>query len=55
MFALYVREKKKATFVIEILPAVKSSIHIPKTLLRLKNWEAVTTIIDGVRSFMCGS
>ena len=54
MFALYVREKK-ATFKFEILPTVKFSLHMPISLLSLKNWKAATTIIDGVRFFMCHS
>ena len=51
IFALYVRQKK-TTFEIQILPTVKSSLHIPISLLSLKKWEAMRRIIDGVRFFM---
>ena len=51
MFALYVRQKTLLSK-LQILPTVKISFHIPMSLLSLKNWEAVTRIIDGVRLFM---
>ena len=54
MFALYVRQKK-TNLEINILPTVKFRSHIPITLLSLKNWEAVTKVIDGMRFFMCDS
>ena len=54
IFALHVRQKK-TTFEIQILHTVKLSLHIPISLLNLKNWEAVTWIIDGVCFFMCDS
>ena len=37
IFALYVRQKKKTTFEIQILLTVKSSLHIPISLLSLMN------------------
>ena len=52
--ALYVKQKK-ITSKIGILPTLKFSLHIPISLLSLKNREALTMIIDGVRFFMCDS
>ena len=54
IFALCVKQKK-TTFKIRILPALKFSLHIPIILLSLKNREALTMIIDGVRFFMRNS
>ena len=40
-----------STFEIQILPIIKFSLHIPISLLRLKNWEALTRIFDSVRFY----
>ena len=46
-------QTEKNNFEIPILPTVKFRLHIPISLLSLKNWGAVTTIIDGVHFFTC--
>ena len=38
------------TFEIQILLMIKFSLHIPISLLSLKNWEDLTRIFDSVRS-----
>ena len=39
------------TFEIQILPIIKFSLHIPISLLSLKNWEDLTRIFDSVRFY----
>ena len=51
----YTSDEKNTAFQIQILPTVKFTLHIPISLLSLKNWEAVTKIIDGVHFSMCDS
>ena len=51
----YTSDEKNTAFQIQILPTVKFTLHIPISLLSLKNWEAVTKIIDGVHFSTCDS
>ena len=39
------------TSTFEILPIIKFSLHIPISLLRLKDWEDLTRIFDSVRFY----
>ena len=39
------------TFEIQILPIIKFSLHIPISLLSLKNWEDLTRSFDSVRFY----
>ena len=40
-----------STFEIQILPIIKFSLHIPISLLSLKDWEDLTRIFDSVRFY----
>ena len=51
----YTSDQRETSFEIQILPTLKFILHIPISLLSLKNWEAVTRILLTVCVSLCAT
>ena len=51
----YTSDQRETSFEIQILPTLKFTLHIPISLLSLKNWEAVTRILLTVCVSLCAT